>query len=75
MSSKYKKELALRLNQLRGEKKVTEFSKLLGVGNSTVWYYVSGYRIPPADFLALVVKKLNVDGHWLLTGVGDDPYL
>jgi len=74
MNKKYKKEITSRLNHLRGTMKVAEFSRKLGVGNSTVWYYMSGNRIPFADFLAIVVKKLGANGSWLLTGEGD-PYL
>jgi Bacteriophage CI repressor helix-turn-helix domain len=63
-------EFAQRLKTLQGDRKVVEFARFLEVNNSTLWNYLEG-RIPPADFLAMVIKKTGVSGHWLLTGDGE----
>ncbi len=39
-----------------------------GISKSSLSNYINLNRTPKADFLALVVSKLNVDAHWLLTG-------
>lgn len=63
-------EFAQRLKMLQGDRKVVEFARFLEVNNSTLWNYLEG-RVPPADFLAMVIKKTGVNGHWLLTGDGE----
>ncbi|WP_179209263.1 helix-turn-helix domain-containing protein [Haematobacter genomosp. 1] len=42
--------------------------KLFGISKSALSNYINLHRTPKADFLALLVSKLNVDAQWLLTG-------
>lgn len=59
--------------ELRGLEQ-TELALRIGIdgpgGNSTVSRWESGQHMPRAEHLAALVRELNIDGHWLLTGDG-----
>ena len=54
-----------RLEEVCGTRSVAEFARLLGVRQQTLNNYMNG-REPPAAFVALVCKTMNVSADWLL---------
>lgn len=56
-----------RIKQVRGEKKKTEFAKMLGIPQPNLSKYESG-RMPPADVLQKIADHGGVTVKWLLTG-------
>ncbi len=58
-----------RLNLLKGDRTIKEFSKMLDIPVSTLHYYLNG-REPSLSFLIRVCSKLNVNEEWLLNGRG-----
>ena len=55
--------LSDKIRMLREEKRYsqTEFSKLIGVKNNTVWRWENGKAKPNANFLIKIAKTLGVD--------------
>ncbi len=58
-----------RLNLLKGNRTIKEFSRILDIPVSTLHYYLNG-REPSLSFLVRVCSKLNVSEEWLISGRG-----
>lgn len=48
----------------------TTFAKEIGVSEANIRSYLRGVS-PKADFLEQVVRKYDINAHWLLTGEGE----
>jgi len=64
------KGIKQRLEILKGNRSLKEFSEILEVPYSTLHYYFNG-REPSLSFLLKVCIKLNVNEEWLILGKGN----
>jgi len=55
-----------RLNHLRGDMNVTEFSRFLGMKQRTVDACLRGERKPSIELLLAICEKCNVTSDWML---------
>ncbi len=67
--ARHKKQVSVRLAQIRGERSQRAFARELGVFQQNVNRYESG-TTPHADFLITLALQENVSLDWLLLGRG-----
>ena len=66
---RYKRQIARRLAQIRGDRSQRSFARELGVFQQNVNRYENG-TTPHADFLITLAAQENVSLDWLLLGKG-----
>ena len=66
---RFKKQIPLRLEQIRGDRSQRSFARDLGVFQQNVNRYENG-TTPHADFLITLAMQENVSLDWLLLGKG-----
>ncbi len=66
---RFKKQIPLRLEQIRGDRSQRSFARDLGVFQQNVNRYENG-TTPHADFLITLATQENVSLDWLLLGKG-----
>ncbi|MCP4005208.1 MAG: bacteriophage CI repressor [bacterium] len=66
---RFKRQIPLRLEQIRGDRSQRSFARELGVFQQNVNRYENG-TTPHADFLITLAIKENISLDWLLLGKG-----
>ena len=66
---RFKKQIPLRLEQIRGDRSQRSFARDLGVFQQNVNRYENG-TTPHANFLITLAMQENVSLDWLLLGKG-----
>ncbi len=66
---RFKKQIPLRLERIRGDRSQRSFARDLGVFQQNVNRYENG-TTPHADFLITLATQENVSLDWLLLGKG-----
>jgi transcriptional regulator with XRE-family HTH domain len=59
-----------RIAQCIGERSSREVSELTGINAETVRRYLNGQSPPSVEFVSSLCSALNVNAHWLMTGMG-----
>lgn len=65
----YSKNIKLLRKELRYS--IEEMANILEMPPRTLGGYERGERVPSADFVAQLCKKLNVNANWFLTSKGE----
>lgn len=59
-----------RIKIARGNMTQKDFALEIGVHKMTLGKYETGKVVPGGDVLARIIKKTDIEAHWLLTGEG-----
>ncbi|NDV20860.1 helix-turn-helix domain-containing protein [Pseudodesulfovibrio sp. JC047] len=60
--------LGQRITCIRGNIRQEDFAQHCGISRKTLIRYEKNERMPPADFLQILIKDFGADPQWLLMG-------
>ncbi len=64
-----------RIREIRGDKTVTEFCRIIDVHRNTLPSWESGKTSPDGEILARICDVFDIDANWLLLGIGSKDHI
>lgn len=64
------KDIARRIEEVRGDRSQREFAKDLGISHQLIANYEAGKHLPSFEVIQILTAKERVNLNWLATGEG-----